>query len=181
MDRRQTKTDPQSSPEHSGELKKTFPLHATFMTSLDVTSCRPEPQICFTSRFSVLSTAVLRHFNYLLRAILFNSWSASLPKVCSVFPLLCHLCCSRSSSGYEVKPLSRYVQLPFHLVILPSSGSQRNQWERTSGSRDDSTRLINKAALLSSPIRPSSDNVVKPLSTYGQLPFRLVILPSSGS
>ncbi|KAH3689503.1 hypothetical protein DPMN_191519 [Dreissena polymorpha] len=29
--------------------------------------------------------------------------------------------------------------------------------------------------------RPSSDNVVKPLSSYGKLPFRLVIPPQSGN
>ncbi|KAH3819649.1 hypothetical protein DPMN_121389 [Dreissena polymorpha] len=29
--------------------------------------------------------------------------------------------------------------------------------------------------------RPSSGDVAQPLSTYGQLPFRLDILPSSGS
>ncbi|KAH3814637.1 hypothetical protein DPMN_143142 [Dreissena polymorpha] len=44
------------------------------------------------------------------------------------------------------------------------------------GSRDDCTCLINRAARRSSPIRPSSDDEVKPLSTYGQLPFRLAIL-----
>ncbi|KAH3713128.1 hypothetical protein DPMN_073703 [Dreissena polymorpha] len=57
-------------------------------------------------------------------------------------------------------------------AILPSSASQQ---KRTSGSRDDGTRLINRNRG-SSHIRPSSCDVVKPLSSYGQLPFRLAIL-----
>ncbi|KAH3869529.1 hypothetical protein DPMN_032698 [Dreissena polymorpha] len=48
-----------------------------------------------------------------------------------------------------------------------SSGGQRSHQERTSGSRDDGTRLINRAARGSSHIRPSSGDVVKALSTYG--------------
>ncbi|KAH3877721.1 hypothetical protein DPMN_001597 [Dreissena polymorpha] len=38
--------------------------------------------------------------------------------------------------------------------------------------------LINRAARKNSPFRPSSYDVVKPLSTYGLLPFRLRILRS---
>ncbi|KAH3819256.1 hypothetical protein DPMN_120990 [Dreissena polymorpha] len=77
-----------------------------------------------------------------------------------VHPLRCNLCCSRRSSGDEVKQLSTYEHLPFRLAIFPSSGSQRNQRERTSGSRDDGTRLINRAARRSSHIRPSSEDAV---------------------
>ncbi|KAH3845180.1 hypothetical protein DPMN_087455 [Dreissena polymorpha] len=107
-----------------------------------------------------------------------KSWPVSLPKVRPVRPLHCNLRSFRPSSGDVVKPLSTYGQLPFRLAILPSSGSQRSQRERTSGSKDNVTRLIYRAARRSSPIRPSSDDVVKPLSTYGQLTFRLAILRS---
>ncbi|KAH3802389.1 hypothetical protein DPMN_156065 [Dreissena polymorpha] len=68
-------------------------------------------------------------------------------------------------------------QLPFRLAILPSSGSQLSQQERTSWSRDDGSRLMNRVARGSSNFRPSGD-VAKQLSTYGQLPFRLAILRS---
>ncbi|KAH3890254.1 hypothetical protein DPMN_014328 [Dreissena polymorpha] len=81
--------------------------------------------------------------------------------------------CSLPSSGDVVKPLTTYGQLSLRLATLPSSESQK---ERTSGTRDDVTRWINRTARRSSPIRPFSDDVVKPLSTYEQLPFRLAIL-----
>ncbi|KAH3876568.1 hypothetical protein DPMN_000414 [Dreissena polymorpha] len=74
--------------------------------------------------------------------------------------------------------MSTYGQLPFRLAILPSSGSQRSQQERTFGSRDEGTCLIYRDARCSSYIRPSSGDVVKPLSSYGQLPFRLAVLRS---
>ncbi|KAH3891431.1 hypothetical protein DPMN_015532 [Dreissena polymorpha] len=51
--------------------------------------------------------------------------------------------------------------------IFPRSVSKRRLHERTSGSRDDGTRLINTAASRGYHIRPSSDDIVKPLSTYG--------------
>ncbi|KAH3859102.1 hypothetical protein DPMN_101749 [Dreissena polymorpha] len=57
-----------------------------------------------------------------------------------------------------------------------SSGSQQSKQKRTSGSKNDGTRLINRAARKKSHIRPSSDNVMKRLSTYEQLPLRFVIL-----
>ncbi|KAH3837565.1 hypothetical protein DPMN_110958 [Dreissena polymorpha] len=41
--------------------------------------------------------------------------------------------------------------------------------------REGGSRWINRARR-SFPIRPSSDDVVKPLSTNGQLPFRFAIL-----
>ncbi|KAH3890113.1 hypothetical protein DPMN_014184 [Dreissena polymorpha] len=44
---------------------------------------------------------------------------------------------------------------------------------KTSGSSDYGTLWISRAARRSSPIRPSSDDAVKPLSTYEQLPFCL--------
>ncbi|KAH3852285.1 hypothetical protein DPMN_094788 [Dreissena polymorpha] len=75
-----------------------------------------------------------------------KSWPLSLPKVRHARLLCCHLHCPRPSSGDVVKPLSTYGQLPFRLAILPNSGSQRSQQERKSGSRDDGTRLINRAA-----------------------------------
>ncbi|KAH3870355.1 hypothetical protein DPMN_033537 [Dreissena polymorpha] len=42
----------------------------------------------------------------------------------------------------------------------------------------DGTRLINTDARRRTHIRPSSGDVVKPPSTYGQLPFRLANLRS---
>ncbi|KAH3869421.1 hypothetical protein DPMN_032586 [Dreissena polymorpha] len=136
----------------------------------------PDPQNGFPSTLSVLSIAALGHFHYLHRATPSKSWPVSLSRVNPVRPLRCHLRCSRFFSGDVVKPLSTYVQLPFCLAILPSSGSQGSQRKRTSGSRDDGNRCINKAARRSSPIRPSSDDVLKALSTFEQLPFLLAIL-----
>ncbi|KAH3838062.1 hypothetical protein DPMN_111468 [Dreissena polymorpha] len=115
------------------------------MAPLDATSHQPEPQNGFPSTLRLLSTAVLRHFHYLHRAIQSKSWPVSLPKVRHARPLRCHLRLSRPSSDDVVKPLSTNVQLPFRLPILPSSGSQRSQQIRTSGSRDDCSRLINRA------------------------------------
>ncbi|KAH3701041.1 hypothetical protein DPMN_076024 [Dreissena polymorpha] len=166
-----------------GSLKKKtfFALlyrNAAFMASLDATSRRPEPQNGFPSTLSVLSTAVLGHFHYLHRATPAKSWPVSLPKVRPVRPIRCHLHCSRLSSGDVVKPTSTYGQLPFRLAILPSSGSQRSQRKGRSGSRDDGTRLIHRVVRRSSPILPSSDDEVKPLSTYPKLPFLFAICRS---
>ncbi|KAH3708899.1 hypothetical protein DPMN_068358 [Dreissena polymorpha] len=86
--------------------------------------------------------------------------------------------CSRPYSGDVVKPLSTYGQLPFRLAILASFGSQQSQRERTPSSSDDVTIGIRRAARRSSPIRHFSDDVVKPLSTYGELPFLSAILRS---
>ncbi|KAH3775281.1 hypothetical protein DPMN_176682 [Dreissena polymorpha] len=148
------------------------------MASLDATSRRPEPQNGFTSTLSILRTAVLGNFHYFHRDIPSKSCFLSLPKVRPTRPLRCQLQCSRPFSGDEVKPLTTYGQLPFRLAILPSSGSQRSEQERTSGSMDDGTRLINRAARGSSHIRPSSGDEVKPHSSFGKLPFRLAILRS---
>ncbi|KAH3823047.1 hypothetical protein DPMN_124843 [Dreissena polymorpha] len=134
------------------------------MASLEATSRRPKNGFPSTSR--ILSNAVLVHFYYLHRATLSTSWPVSLPEVRPVRPLCCQLRCFRPSSGDVVKPLSTYGQLPFRLPILPSSVDHRNQRERTSGSWDDGSRLINRAARTRSHIRHSSDDVVKQLSTY---------------
>ncbi|KAH3791982.1 hypothetical protein DPMN_145471 [Dreissena polymorpha] len=151
------------------------------MASLDATSCRPDPQNGFPSTLSVLGTAVIRHFHYLHRATPSKFWPVYLPQVRQARPLRCHLRCPRLPSGDVVNQLSNYGQLPFRLTILPSSGSQRSQEDMTSESRDNGTRLINRAARGSSHIRPSSGDVVdvvEPLYSYGQLPFRLAILRS---
>ncbi|KAH3726846.1 hypothetical protein DPMN_052718 [Dreissena polymorpha] len=83
-----------------------------------------------------------------------------------------HLRCHCPSSGDVRKPLSTNGKLPFRLAILPNSGSRRSQLERTSMSRDNGTRFISRAARGSSHTRPSSGDAGKPLSSYGQLPFR---------
>ncbi|KAH3826070.1 hypothetical protein DPMN_127961 [Dreissena polymorpha] len=136
------------------------------MTSLDATSRRPELQKGFPSTLCVLSTAVLGHIHYLNRTTspCLNLCPRSAPSYTLQPPL--HGC-SRHSSGYVVKQQSTNGQLPFRLAIRSlSSLSPRSKWDRTSGSRDDATRWISRAARRSSPIRPFSDDVVKPLSNY---------------
>ncbi|KAH3774209.1 hypothetical protein DPMN_175584 [Dreissena polymorpha] len=109
------------------------------MASLEATSRGLESQNGLPITLSVLSTAVMGHFNYLLKATPSKSWPVSLPCPPSTLPLPLLM----PSSADVVIPLSTYGQLPFRLTILPSSGCQRSQWERTFGSRDDGTRLIN--------------------------------------
>ncbi|KAH3801421.1 hypothetical protein DPMN_155071 [Dreissena polymorpha] len=157
------------------QFKKTVSLLArstTFIASLDATNRQPEPQNGFPSKCSVLSTAVLGHSHYLHMTHPSKSWPESLPHVRLDRPLCFHLCYFRSSFSDVLKPLSTYRQIPFCLAIIPSFGSQRSQRERTSISRDDVAHLIKRSARTSYPTHPSSDDVEKPLSTYGQLPFR---------
>ncbi|KAH3792100.1 hypothetical protein DPMN_145590 [Dreissena polymorpha] len=127
------------------------------MASLDATSRRPKTGFPSTSR--ILSNAVLVHFYYLHRATLSKSWPVSLPEFRPVRPLCCHLRCFRPSFGDVIKLLSTYGQLPFRLPILPSSVNHRCQRERTSGSWDDGSRLINRAAGTRSHIPNSPDDV----------------------
>ncbi|KAH3854052.1 hypothetical protein DPMN_096591 [Dreissena polymorpha] len=54
-------------------------------------------------------------------------------------------------------PLSPETTIYLQTINIPLSN--RNQQERTSGSRDDGTRLINRAARGSSHIRPSSGDI----------------------
>ncbi|KAH3823975.1 hypothetical protein DPMN_125800 [Dreissena polymorpha] len=138
------------------------------MASLDVTSRRPKTQNGFPSTLSVLSTAVLKHSHYLYRSTArslgLHLCPRSVPSV--LYAATSAAPCSRLSWGYVVKPLSTYGQLPFRLAILLSSWSQRNQRKTTSGSRDEGTQWISKAARRSSTGRPSKDDVVNTLSTY---------------
>ncbi|KAH3727040.1 hypothetical protein DPMN_052965 [Dreissena polymorpha] len=103
------------------------------MASLDATSCRPEPQERFPSIFSVLGTAVLRHFHYIHRAIPFEILacissqdpprpSSTLPPPLS--PSLFRRC---NETTIYLRTISN------RLAILPNYGSQQSQQERVEG------------------------------------------------
>ncbi|KAH3848879.1 hypothetical protein DPMN_091262 [Dreissena polymorpha] len=82
--------------------------------------------------------------------------------------------CSRPYSDDVVKPLSINEQLPFRLAILTSSASHRNHRERHPARRMMVFAGLAENPRRSSPIRPSSDNVVSPLSHYTAIIVPLV-------
>ncbi|KAH3845896.1 hypothetical protein DPMN_088186 [Dreissena polymorpha] len=110
----------------------------SMMAAIDVTIRRPEPQNGFPSTLSVLSATVMGHLHYLHPLeVLLNCCFRSVPSVLAASTLPR---CSHPSSDDLVNSLSNFGQLPFRLLLFPSSGSQRSQREMTSVSMDDGTR-----------------------------------------